>query len=90
MKTILALLLSVSPAFACGDGSCEPPKSPPPSLSPPGDTPPSPYVRQFFAVCTCDEMRVAWGFETFEVRKQAAIHQCEVLRIKRQCPAAQE
>lgn len=74
-----------------------PPSAPPahePPVNPPvkdygprdgSDSIVTPYVRQYFAVCSCDKFRVAWGFETREFREMAAREQCEVIRKRREC-----
>jgi hypothetical protein len=86
MKYLLVLAFVASPAFACNDGSCEPPPPPPPpSHETDGGSAYMPYSRQYFSLCTCTEMRVAWGFETPEFREQAARGQCLMLREKRHC-----
>jgi hypothetical protein len=99
MKLVLAFIFATSPVFACNDGGCGPDRGPIPEPEPPtipsvpvpvpppveGDTPHVPYVRQYFAVCTCDKFRVGWGFETKEFREQAAKGQCLMLREKRKC-----
>ena len=93
MKQLFLLFtLLASPPFACGDGSCEPPPPPPPPVvtpnvtpQPDGDSDHTPYIRQYYAICTCDKFKVAWGFETLEFREQAARTQCMILREKKSC-----
>ena len=92
MKTLIAFLFMTSQAIACGNGECDPPspEPEPPKVELPlgngsSSGPTDPYVRQYFAICTCDEFRVAWGFETLEFRRQMAIDQCAMLRVRKQC-----
>ena len=94
-RLTLALLLCATPALSEGCWDCEPPpKEDPPTVTPPavvtipdgsGGSAYDPYARIYFATCTCTGFTTAWGFETFEVRKQAAEAQCKTLNVKRRC-----
>ena len=55
-------------------------------LIPDGDSDHHPYSRIYYAICTCDEMKVAWGFESLELRTNKARMQCEQRRERIQCP----
>jgi hypothetical protein len=97
--TTLALMfvaLTAVKVSACGDGECEP--TPEPEPEPPvvvipdqpkvdGDSVYDPYTRIYYAICTCDKMKVAWGFESLELRTNKARSQCEIRRTERlKCP----
>lgn len=96
--TTLALMfvaLTAVKVSACGDGECEP--TPEPEPEPPvvvipdqpkvdGDSTYDPYARIYYAICTCDKMKVAWGFESLELRTNKARSQCEQRRIRKSCP----
>lgn len=89
-RLLLLLIIFASPVFANGDPDPEPPvvvdpPSPPPKPPQDGDNEYSPYVRQYYALCTCEDFRVAWGFETKEFREYAARNQCLILREKKNC-----
>lgn len=98
LTTTIIFLLSATSALACGNGECEPnpepePESPvvveKPSLSSGvgSDYIYEPYSRQYYAICTCDEFKVAWGFESLELRTAKARSQCEIRRTERlNCP----
>lgn len=51
-----------------------------------GDSAYDPYSRIYYSICTCDEMKVAWGFESLELRTNKARSQCEQRRIRKSCP----
>ena len=95
MRKILltAVLLSIAgPAFACGNGECdpEPPAPPPVTVTTPqsGGSIYDPAGEVFYAYCLCNgEYAVARGFSlrTPEFRAQAARAQCEALNHKRRC-----
>ena len=97
--TTLALMfvaLTAVKVSACGDGECEP--TPEPEPEPPvvvipdqpkvdGDSVYDPYTRIYYAICTCDKMKVAWGFESLDYRTNKARSQCDIRKEKRlQCP----
>ena len=96
--TTLALMfvaLTAVKVSACGDGGCEP--TPEPEPEPPvvvvpdtptvdGDSAYDSYTRIYYAICTCDKMKVAWGFESLELRTNKARNQCEQRRIRKSCP----
>ena len=92
--TTLALMfvaLTAVQVSACGDGGCEPTPEPPVVVVPDtpmvdGDSAYDPYVRIYYAICTCDKMKVAWGFESLELRTNKARSQCEQRRIRKSCP----
>ena len=93
--TILALMfvaLTAMKVSACGDGECDPIPEPPVVVVPDtpmvdGDSAYDPYVRIYYAICTCDKMKVAWGFESLELRTNKARSQCEIRRTERlKCP----
>ena len=95
--TTLALMfvaLTAVKASACGDGECEPTPEPEPPVVEVPDTPTvdgdsvyDPYTRIYYAICTCDKMKVAWGFESLELRTNKARSQCEIRRTERlKCP----
>ncbi len=51
-----------------------------------GDTPHVPHKQIYYSVCTCDEFKVAWGFESLELRTNKARMQCEQRRERISCP----
>ena len=92
LLTILLILCLGSVAFANDpdwNGDPEPPKVEEPAPMPDavdGDSAYDPYSRIYYAICTCDKMKVAWGFESLELRTNKARMQCEQLRIRKSCP----
>lgn len=86
--TFLLLALTSTKTFACGDGSC----SPDPEPEKPSVERPEPEKNgaslggTYYSVCTCDKMKVAWGFESLEVRTAKARSQCEIRRERINCP----
>jgi hypothetical protein len=95
-RITLALILAAFPAFAetegwNGDDPVDPPTEEPGPETPVTVTTPNggsaydPYARTYFSTCTCDRVTVAWGFETPEFRKQAAVHQCSLRRERIGC-----
>ncbi len=91
-RLTITLILAAFPAFAETEGwnGDPPPKEDPPVTvtipNNPGGSAYDPYSRVYFGSCLCDgTYTTAWGFETYEFRKQAAEHQCRVLNEKRQC-----
>lgn len=86
--TFLLLALTSTKTFACGDGSC----SPDPEPEKPSVERPEPEKNGastggiYYSVCTCDKMKVAWGFESLEVRTAKARSQCEIRRERINCP----
>lgn len=87
--TFLLLALTSTKTFACGDGSC----SPDPEPEKPSVERPEPEKNSvttggvYYSVCTCDKMKVAWGFESLEVRTAKARSQCEIKRTEKlECP----
>jgi hypothetical protein len=42
--------------------------------------------RIYYSVCTCDELKTAWGFESLEKRTAKARSQCEQRRERIACP----
>ncbi len=90
---IVALGLSafpVSVALACGNGECEPsPEPEPPSVEKTTEydhSRPDTGYGNYYSVCTCDKFKVAWGFESLELRTSKARSQCEQRRERIQCP----
>lgn len=74
-----------APVLACGQGECgggDDGGGGKPDRTKPGrdGEPVEPWVREYFAVCTCLEFETAWGFETKEFREDQARAQCLVLR----------
>lgn len=51
-----------------------------------GDSDYDTYGRIYYSICTCDKMKVAWGFESLELRTNKARSQCEQRRIRKSCP----
>ena len=51
-----------------------------------GDSEYDTYSRIYYSVCTCDKMKVGWGFESLELRTNKARSQCEAVRIRKSCP----
>ncbi len=91
--TTLALMfvaLTAIKVSACGNGECEPtpePETPKESYAPrESDSGGAPSSRIYYAICTCDKMKVAWGFESLELRTNKARSQCEAFRIRKSCP----
>ena len=91
--TTLALMfvaLTAVKVSACGNGECEPtPEPEPPVVEVPrvdGDSSYDPYTRIYYSICTCDKMKVAWGFESLELRTNKARSQCEQRRERINCP----
>ncbi len=88
--TIMLLVLSAAPAFAEGCWECGPDPEPPVVVDPPktddGETEYTPYNRIYYSVCTCDELKTAWGFESLEGRTSKARMQCEQRRERISCP----
>lgn len=90
---IFALLLSSGAAYAedpnwNGDPDPEPPvavEPEKPAVSE-GDSEYDTYGRIYYSVCTCDELKTAWGFESLEIRTSKARMQCEQRRDRIQCP----
>lgn len=87
LTTIIFLLLSAVPVLACGNGECDPE---PPSTERTREydhSKPDTTYGTYYTVCTCDEMKVAWGFESLEVRTAKARSQCEIKRTEKlECP----
>ena len=99
-RLTLAFILAAFPALAedpdwNGDDPVDPPTEEPAptpepptvtTLTPDGDSEHTPHARIYFGQCLCDgRYTVAWGFETYEFRKQAAEAQCRTLNVKRRC-----
>ncbi len=90
--TTIIFLLSATSALACGNGECDPEPTPEPEppvvveTTPDGDSAYDPYNRIYYSTCTCDEFKVAWGFESLELRTNKARMQCEQRRERIQCP----
>lgn len=93
---LVFIALTAVKVSACGNGECEPtpePEPKPPVVEVP-DIPKvedngfvyEPYSRIYYAVCTCDKFKVAWGFESLELRTNKARSQCEQRRIRKSCP----
>jgi hypothetical protein len=90
--TIFALLLSSAPAYATWEEEPEPeppvvvePEKPIVS-TPDGDSDYDTYNRIYYSVCTCTELKTAWGFESLELRTNKARMQCEQRRERISCP----
>ena len=90
---IALVCLTAVPALACGNGECDPPTSEPePEPEKPSVETEKPegndltYDRIYYSVCTCNEMKVAWGFESLELRTNKARMQCEQRRERINCP----
>lgn len=90
---ILALMLSATAAYANDpnwNGEPEPPvvvePEKPTVSTPDGDSEYDTYGRIYYSVCTCNELKTAWGFESLEVRTAKARMQCEQRRERIQCP----
>lgn len=87
--TFLLLALTSTKTFACGNGECEPdpePEKPSVERSEPEKNGVS-VGGTYYAICTCDKMKVAWGFESLEVRTAKARSQCEIKRTEKlECP----
>lgn len=92
LTTIILALSLCSPVYANGDPEPTPEPEPPVVVEPPtltsdGDSNYDPYTRQYYSKCTCDEFKVAWGFESLEIRTAKARSQCEQRRTERlNCP----
>lgn len=87
--TFLLLALTSTKTFACGNGECDPEPEPPqverPTPEREGNK--SSVSGVYYSVCTCDKMKVAWGFESLEVRTAKARSQCEIRRTEKlECP----
>ena len=87
--TFLLLALTSTKTFACGNGEC----GPDPEPEKPSVEHPEPEKNGastdgvYYSVCTCDKMKVAWGFESLEVRTAKARSQCEIKRTEKlECP----
>ena len=86
--TFLLLALTYTKTFACGNGEC----GPDPEPEKPSVERPEPEKNGastdgvYYSVCTCDKMKVAWGFESLEVRTAKARSQCDAVRIRKSCP----
>lgn len=86
--TFLLLALTSTKTFACGNGECDPepePEKPSVERSEPEKNGAS-TDGVYYSVCTCDRMKVAWGFESLEFRTAKARSQCEAVRIRKSCP----
>ena len=82
MKTLLlfCLMVSCAPAYACGNGECDPePEPETPSVSHDGEAVPL-NNRIYYAECGCDKVVVAWGLESLKYRTRMAVKQCNVQR----------
>jgi hypothetical protein len=90
VTTIIALLLTTIPALACGNGECDPDPEPErPSVEKTTEydhSRPDSIQSNYYIVCTCDKFKVAWGFESLEVRTAKARMQCEQHRERISCP----
>lgn len=83
--TFLLLVLTSTKILACGKGECDPEPEKPSveRLEPEKNGATSGGV--YYSVCTCDKMKVAWGFESLEVLTSKARSQCEAVRIRKSC-----
>ena len=90
--TLVFVGLTSVKVMACGDGSCKPPE---PTPEPPkiilndssSDYDYKPYERIYYSICTCEEFKVAWGFESLDYRTAKARSQCEIRRTEKlKCP----
>ena len=89
--TLVFIALTAVKVYACGNGECEPapePETPKESYAPrESDSGGAPSSRIYYAICTCDKMKVAWGFESLEFRTAKARSQCELRRTEHlSCP----
>lgn len=85
--TFLLLALTSTKILACGNGGCDTePEKPSVERSEPEKNGAS-FGGTYYSVCTCDKMKVAWGFESLDVRTAKARSQCEVRRTEKlECP----
>lgn len=85
--TFLLLALTSTKTFACGNGECDPEPEPPKTvIQEQRDVDPT-YSHIYYSICTCDKMKVAWGFESLEFRTAKARSQCEIRRTEKlECP----
>lgn len=88
---ITLITLTSVKAYATVEPEPEPTPEPPPVVEPvkptvDGDSDYESYNRIYYAVCTCDEFKVAWGFESLELRTNKARMQCEQRRERINCP----
>jgi hypothetical protein len=97
-KLMLVSMLTMFMGFpAMANGVPDPePEPEPPVVTPEPPAPPvihsdgsEPWIitgQVYYSVCTCDELKTAWGFESLEKRTAKARSQCEQRRERIACP----
>ena len=85
--TFILLALTSTKTFACGNGECNPEPEKPSVERPEPEKNGASTDGVYYSVCTCDKMKVAWGFESLEIRTAKARSQCEIKRTEKlECP----